>query len=101
MSPLPGCLFLKNTLSPILKLDGVQVVCACLNLFSSKDFLAMANARWCDSGVNGQNQDHQGITIPVPVIDGEVNMDLFHKLGRKVFQGLQGVLSHGSWLILG
>ena len=42
--------FLKNTLSPTLKLGGVQFVvfCVCLNLFSSKVFLAMASARQCD-----------------------------------------------------
>ena len=34
-SHLPGCLFLKYTLSPILKVDGVQpmVLCAVLNDF--------------------------------------------------------------------
>ena len=45
-SHLPGCLFLKYTLSPILKEGGVlsMVFCAVLKWFSSKIFLAMANA---------------------------------------------------------
>ena len=45
-SHLPGCFF-KEPLSPTLKLVVVQFVvfCACLNLFSSKVFLAMASAR--------------------------------------------------------
>ena len=43
-SLLPGCLFLKYTLSPILKEGGVwsMVFCAVLKQFSSKVF-AMAN----------------------------------------------------------
>ena len=43
---LPGCLFLKYTLSPILKEGGVlfMVICAVLKQFSSKVFLAMTNA---------------------------------------------------------
>ena len=42
---LSGCLFLKCTLSPILKEGGVlsMVFCAVLKWFSSKAFLAMAN----------------------------------------------------------
>ena len=46
LSHLPGCLFLKYTLSPILKEGGVlsMVFCAVLKQFSSKVFLAMANA---------------------------------------------------------
>ena len=45
-SHLPGCLFLKYTLSPTLKEGGVlsMVFCAVLKWFSSKVFLAMANA---------------------------------------------------------
>ena len=45
-SHLPGCLFLKHTLSPILKEGGVlsMVFCAVLKRFSSKVFLAMVNA---------------------------------------------------------
>ena len=48
---ITGCLFLDNTLLPTLKLGGVQFVVfsACLNLFSSKVFLAMSSARQCDS----------------------------------------------------
>ena len=44
-SHLLGCLFLKNTLSPILKVGGVlsMVLCAVLKWFSSSVFLAMAN----------------------------------------------------------
>ena len=44
-SHLPGCLFLKYTLSPILKEGGVlsMVLCAVLKQFSSSIFLAMAN----------------------------------------------------------
>ena len=49
-SHMPGCLSLKNTLSPTLKPGGMWFVvfCACLNPFSSKVFLAMASARQCD-----------------------------------------------------
>ena len=44
-SHLPGCLFLKYTLSSILKEGGdlSMVSCAVLKHFSSKFFLAMAN----------------------------------------------------------
>ena len=44
-SHLPGCLFLKYTLSPILKEGGFlsKVFCAILKRFSSRVFLAMAN----------------------------------------------------------
>ena len=44
-SHLPGCLFLKYILSPILKVGGVlsMVLCAALKQFSSSIFLAMAN----------------------------------------------------------
>ena len=45
-SHLPGCLFLKYTLSLILKVGGVlsMVFCAALKQFSSRVFLAMASA---------------------------------------------------------
>ena len=45
-SHLPGCLFLKYTLSPILKVGAVlsMVLCAVLKQFSSRVFLAVANA---------------------------------------------------------
>ena len=52
-------------------------------------------------GLDVQNQDHQGIAALVPAIGGGVDWDLFHRLGRRVFQQLQGVVSHSSWLILG
>ena len=44
-SHLLSCLFLKYTLSPIVKVDGVlsMVLCAALKWFSSSIFLAMAN----------------------------------------------------------
>ena len=50
-SHLPGCLFLKNTLSSTLKLGGVWFVVfwACLNWFSSRVFLGMASPRQCNS----------------------------------------------------
>ena len=50
-SHLPGCLFLKYTLSPILKEDGVlsRVFCAVLKQFSSNVFLVVANASLCAS----------------------------------------------------
>ena len=43
---MPGCLFLKYTLSPILKEGGVlsMVFCVVLKQFLSNVFLAMANA---------------------------------------------------------
>ena len=45
-SHLLGCLFLKYTLSPILKVGGVlsMAFCAVLNQFSSNIFLGIANA---------------------------------------------------------
>ena len=51
-SHFPGCLFLKYTLSPLLKEGGVlsMVLCAVLKQFSSKVFLAMANVSlWASS----------------------------------------------------
>ena len=50
-SHLPGCLFLKYALSPILKEGGVlfSVFCAVLKQFSSKVFLEMPNANLCAS----------------------------------------------------
>ena len=50
-SHLLGCLFLKYTLSPILKVGGFlsMVLCAALKQFSSSVFLAMANASLCAS----------------------------------------------------
>ena len=47
---LPDCLFLKNTLSQILKLGRLQfvVLWACLNQFLLRVFLAMAGAMQCD-----------------------------------------------------
>ena len=53
-------------------------------------------------GLNVQIQDHPGIAAWVPAIGGGgVDWDSFHRLGRRVFQWLQGVVLHGSWLILG
>ena len=50
-SHLLGCLFLKYTLSPILKEGGVlsRVFCAVLKQFLSNIFLAMANVSLCAS----------------------------------------------------
>ena len=50
-SHLLGCLFLKYTLSPILKEGGIlsMVFCAVLKWFSSNIFLAIANASLCAS----------------------------------------------------
>ena len=50
-SNLPGCLFLKYTLLPILKEGGVlsRVFCVVLKQFSSNIFLAMANVSLCAS----------------------------------------------------
>ena len=52
------------------------------------------------AGLNVQIQDHPGITAWVPVIGGGVDCDPFPRLGRRVFQWLQGVVFHSSWLIL-
>ena len=52
-------------------------------------------------GLDIQIQDHPGIAARVPAIGGGVYCDLFHKLGRRVFQQLQSMVLHGSWLILG
>ena len=50
-SHLADCLFLKYTLSPILKEGGVlsMVFCVVLKQFSSNVFLAMANVSLCAS----------------------------------------------------
>ena len=42
------------------------------------------------SGLNVQNQDHQGIAALVPVTGEGVCWGLFHKLGTVIFQQLQG-----------
>ena len=52
-------------------------------------------------GLDVKIQDYPGIAAWVPAVGGRVDLDLFHRLGRRVFQQLQGVVSHGSWLILG
>ena len=49
-------------------------------------------------GLDVQMQDHPGITARVPATGGGINWNIFHRLGRRVFQQLQGVMSHGSWL---
>ena len=51
--------------------------------------------------LNVQIQDHPGITAWVPATGGGVHWDPFHTPGRRVLQQLQGVVLHGSWLILG
>ena len=63
-SHLLGCLFLKYTLSPILKEGGVlsMVFCAVLKRFSSNIFLAMSNTSLWASKFNipesGSPKDH-------------------------------------------
>ena len=63
-SHLLGCLFLKYTLSPILKQGGVlsMVFCAVLKQFSSNIFLAMANvslwASKCSIPESGSPESH-------------------------------------------
>ena len=52
-------------------------------------------------GLNIQIQDHPGITDWVPAIGEGLDWNPFCRLGRRVFQQLQGVVLHGSWLILG
>ena len=53
-------------------------------------------------GLYIQNQDHSEIAALVLATGGGVNWDwLFHKLGGRVFQQLQGVVSHGTQQILG
>ena len=47
-------------------------------------------------GLNIQIQDHPEITLWVPAISGGIDWDPFHRLGRRVFQWLQGVVLHGS-----
>ena len=44
------------------------VFCTCLNLFSSKVFLAMASAKQCDSNLDIQIQDQPGNAALVPVV---------------------------------
>ena len=51
--------------------------------------------------LNVQIQDHLGITAWVPAIGGGVDWGPFHRLGKRVFQQLPGVVVHSSWLILG
>ena len=51
-------------------------------------------------GLDVQIQDHPGIAVRVPAIGEGVNYNVFHRLGRRVFWQVQGVVSRGSWLIL-
>ena len=51
------------------------------------------------AGLNVQIQDHLQIAAWVPAVGGWVYWGPFHKLGRGVFQQLQGVVLHSSWLV--
>ena len=83
-SHLMGCLFLKHTLSFILKESGVlsMVFCAVLKQFSSNIFLAMANAL---HGSAFQNLDLPRIIVWTLVADAEVNLDPFCRLRKREF----------------
>ena len=61
----------------------------------------MASARQCDLRSRHPESGSPGIAALVPAISQGVNEDLFHSQGQMVFQQLEGVVSHGSWLILG
>ena len=52
-------------------------------------------------GLNVQIHYHLGITSGVPATGGGVEGILSHRLGRRIFQLLQGAVLHGRWLILG
>ena len=77
------------------------LLCVCLNLFSSKVFLAMARGRQCDSRSRCPDSRSPRNHCMGSSNRWMVNWDLFHRLGRRVFQWLQGLVSHSSWLILG
>ena len=102
-SPFSSCLFLMLTLSPTLKLGGVWSVffCACLNLFSSKVFLAMASARWCD--LRSRCPDSGS---PRNCCMGSGNwwrgtLGSLPQARKKGLAAVASVMSHDSWLILG
>ena len=98
-SHLPGCLFLKYTLSPILKDGGCLSIgfCAVLKQFSSNVFLAMAKASlWV------QDLAFHSLNLPKIIAwaleaDVGVNLDLFHKLSRRVFLLWQGLVPLYKW----
>ena len=52
-------------------------------------------------GLDVQIQDHQGTATWIPAIGGEVDLGLYPRLGRRMFQQSQYAVLHGSWLILG
>ena len=86
-SHLLGCLFLKYTLSQILKDGGVlsMIFWAILNLFSSRVFFAMAKANLC---ISRFSIPESGLLENVVwVLTGDVieGLDPFHILRRMVF----------------
>ena len=85
-SYLLGCLFLKYTLSPILKEGGIlsMVFCAVLKWFSSV-FLAIANVSLCASRSAFQNLGLPRIVAWALVADAEVNLGPFHRLRKMGF----------------
>ena len=79
-SHLPGILYLKYTLSPILKEGGIlsMVLCAVLKWFSSKIFLAMANAcMWASKFSNPKSGSPRNHCIGL-IVGEKVNLDPFH-----------------------
>ena len=86
-SHLPGCLFLKYTLSPILKEGGVlsMVFCAVLKHFSSNIFLAMANASLCASRFSIPESGSPKTHCMALEADAEVNLDPFCRLRKMGF----------------
>ena len=86
-SHLPGCLFLKYTLSPILKesSDLSMVLCVVLKKFPSNIFLAMANASLCASQFSIPEYGSPKIVAWILVADVEVNLDPFHILRKRGF----------------
>ena len=86
-SHLPGCLFLKYILSPILKEGGAlsRVFCAVLKQFSSNIFLAMANASLCASRFSIPDLGLIRIIAWALVADVGVNLDPFHILRKNGF----------------
>ena len=101
-SHLPGCLFLKYTLSPILKEGGVLsiVFCVVLKWFLSNVSLAMANAGLHASCSAFQNLGLPRIVAWFLVADVEVNLDPFCILRRMGFLLWLGKEWLCSWLEL-
>ena len=98
-SHLPGCLFLKYTLSPILKEGGClsMVFHTVLKWFSSKVFLVIAKASLWASRLSspefGSPKNHcMGSRSWC-----RINLDLFHKLGRRVILLWPGLVSLNNW----